>query len=120
MNSHFKTLMSVAVALTVTACATTSTQIYYWGNYSDTAYQLKKEPSDKTREAHKASLQNILDVATSKNKRVPPGIYAELALIEMESGQSAQALQLLQQEKLLFPESAQLVDTLTKNIAKVN
>lgn len=120
MNNKLKTLLSAVLALALTACATTSTQIYYWGNYSDTAYQLKKEPSDKTREAHKASLQNILDVAASKNKRVPPGIYAELALMEMEGGQSAQALQLLQQEKMLFPESAQLVDALTKNIAKVN
>jgi hypothetical protein len=95
--------------LALTACAT-STSLYYWGDYSQSAYDLKLEPSEKTVSAHKNALLDIIDNAAQKNKKIPPGIYAELAKMAFEANNPAGARAFLEQEKALFPESGRMVD----------
>lgn len=103
--------------LGLTACATNN-NIYYWSDYSETAYQYKHEPSDKTRIEHKASLLEIVSKAEQKKKRIPPGIYAELGLLEAENNDLQKAEQYFLLEKALFPESTKLVDMMLNNIKK--
>lgn len=112
--------LALVVGLSLTACVATPPSIYYWGDYSETAYQLKKEPSEKTKQAHQACLEDIVAHAVAKNKRIPPGIYAELALLQLEDGLTAEAFASLQQEKKLFPESATLVDVLQQKMTQRN
>ncbi|MFT6898584.1 MAG: hypothetical protein ACJA13_003008 [Paraglaciecola sp.] len=101
-------VVSVAI-LALTACAT-STSLYYWGDYSQSAYELKHEPSEKTARAHKDALLDIIDNAARKNKKIPPGIYAELAKMAFEANNLVGGRALLEQEKALFPESARMVE----------
>jgi hypothetical protein len=117
MKKTIKKAVCLIAVLGVTACATNQ-NIYYWNNYSETAYQYRHEPSEKTRAKHKASLLEIVSKAEQKKKRVPPGIYAELGLMEAETDNLQQAEQYLLLEKALFPESSKLVDMMLNNIKK--
>ena len=105
-------------ALILTACAANNNSIYYWGSYSATAYKLKSEPTAETRGQHKAELQNIIAQADAKNKRIPPGIYAELAMLEAEDNNVSAALQYFEQEKQLFPESSKIIELMQSSLRK--
>jgi len=105
------------IALGLTACQATNS-IYYWGDYSGSAYKLKNTPSDESRAEHKASLLNIITNAQKKNKKVPPGIYAELAMLEAEERNVDLALQYFSKEKELFPESTKVVDIMINSMNK--
>ena len=115
-----KNIVVVSAMLALGGCATSKT-IYYWGDYSESAYQYKHEPTVQSSSEHKAALQEIIDNAAGKNKRIPPGIYAELAKFEFEANNLNAARQLLIQEQALFPESARIVEVLLEMInAKEN
>lgn len=111
MIKYTLTMVIVGAILTLTSCAT-SKSLYYWGDYSQSAYELKHEPSGKTATAHKNTLLDIVNNAPRKNKKIPPGIYAELAKMEFETNNLVGAKALLEQERALFPESARMVEVL--------
>lgn len=112
-----------------------ASNMYYFGNYSETLYAYKKEPNEKTRKAHSDELKKIIYESKEKNSRVPPGIYSEYAYLLYQQGQKDEALQLIQLEEQTYPEShtftARLktvmvsqakgpVDTLNNSISKDN
>ncbi|TKB45572.1 DUF4810 domain-containing protein [Thalassotalea mangrovi] len=108
-----KILISLAIIIT-TGCAAPT--IYYWGDYSDTLYQYTKEPTQETLAAHRNELMKIIDVAETKQKKVPPGIYFELGMIEAKAGNIKMATAYLQKEQALFPESETYVALALKEI----
>lgn len=112
-----RTAATILLAIGLTACQATNS-IYYWGDYSDSAYKLKNTPTDETRAKHKASLLNIISNAQKKNKKIPPGIYAELAMLEAEERNVDLALQYFSKEKELFPESTRVVDMMINSMNK--
>lgn len=112
-----KSTAMVILALGLTACQSTNS-IYYWGDYSGSAYKLKSTPTDESRAKHKASLLNIITNAQKKNKKIPPGIYAELAMLEAEERNVTLALEYFSKEKELFPESTKVVDMMINSINK--
>ncbi len=93
----------------VLAGCQTSKNIYYWGDYSETAYQYKHEPSAETYQEHMHTLEEIINTAKSRNKKIPPGIYVELATLYASAEKTDQAKAMLQKEQELFPESAQFI-----------
>jgi hypothetical protein len=90
--------------------------MYYWGNYSESLYDMKHEPGAKTLGEHKKALLDIIHTAHAKHKKIPPGIYAELAQIELQANHVEQAKAYLTKEKSLFPESTVFVDSLMAKI----
>ena len=115
MMKSIKHLVLISGILFLGACSTTKS-IYYWGDYSESAYELKAEPTAESLSSHKKVLQEIINKAQSKNRRIPPGIYMELAKLEIEANNPVVARQLLLQEKSLFPESATMVEAVLKMI----
>jgi hypothetical protein len=79
--------------------------LFYWGNYSETLYDYKKNPDQKTLDAHKKSLQDILDESPKKNRQVPPGVYAEYGYILLKEGKDQDGLRYLDKEQAVYPES---------------
>ena len=65
-------LVLVSVIIVLGACSSTKS-IYYWGDYSESAYGLKAEPTAESLSTHKNVLQEIINKAQSKNQRIPPG-----------------------------------------------
>ena len=81
----------------------------YWGNYSNTLYNIKKEPGEITKVAHEKELQSIVEKSKELNLRVPPGIYAELGLFAMERGDNNAAQNYFGLEQNTYPEGAILM-----------
>jgi hypothetical protein len=80
--------------------------LFYWGDYSETLYDYKKSPDEKTLDAHMKSLQDIFDQSAKLNKRVPPGAYAEYGYLLIKEGKDQDGITYLDKEQTLYPESA--------------
>ncbi len=111
---NFKYLSMILVAIALSGCA--SKTLYHWGNYSDTLYASIKEPTAESRAKHKAELSNIIAKAEQKKKKVPPGIYFELATLEANDGNKEKAKEYFSKEISLFPESKKYVELALKEM----
>lgn len=105
----------LVVLFLMAACAANH-NIYYWGNYSETAYDYKKTPTDETKKAHIMALQDIVEHAADKHKGIPPGIYAELAYFSIEDKNYELARDYLNRELALFPESSVLISQILNKL----
>lgn len=112
---NMKGLFTIIAVFVLSACNSTQSGLY-WGNYSDTLYQYKLEPGEKTRSQHIKSLQDVIAKSDKKGLRVPPGVLIELAIMEIESGNSEAAVALLDREVSIYPESAVLVSMLKQRM----
>jgi len=99
--------LMACLVVVLTGCASRS--IYYWGDYSDTLYQYKKSPSDKTFARHKKELEKVIDQSAQRGKLVPPGLYFELAMLEIKQGNVERGKALMRREMETYPESSQMV-----------
>ena len=110
-------LASFLSALILAGCATTDTT-FYWGNYSETLYDLKKSPDEKTLKAHSDQLLLIITEAPNKNRRVPPGVYAEYGYILLKQGKEAEGMGYLDKEMDLYPESDVFIKRIKSEYAR--
>jgi hypothetical protein len=85
---------------------------YYWGDYSNTLYHLKKTPSDESVLKHQQALEKIIEESKTRNLVVPPGVYAELGYIYLRQNKNQIAIQYFKMEKQIYPESALLMQRL--------
>lgn len=103
-----KSLIFCLMAISLTACNSTQRGLY-WGSYSETLYEHKQTPNENTRANHLKSLRDIVTKSESKGTRIPPGVMIEIALMEIENGNSAAAMNWLDKELVLYPESVKIV-----------
>ncbi len=82
---------------------------FYWGDYSESLYAFKKNPDQKTLEAHKKSLLEIITESPKKKMKIPPGICAEYGYLLLKDGKEKEGLDYLGQEQTLYPESKTFV-----------
>jgi hypothetical protein len=100
-----KTLM-LWLALCVVAlagCSSAPKTKYAWGKYEDALYQYYKSPT--TPEAYLDALQKVVDDAIEKERKVPPGVYAELGYFMMLANQPDKAIQFFEMERASWPEA---------------
>ncbi len=83
--------------------------LYYWGDYSSTLYAYKKSPDDKTLVKHKNAIQDVIAISQRKNKKVPPGVYAEMGYLMMKEGKYDLAQTYFDNEISLYPESGDFI-----------
>ncbi len=108
------TLLLVATGLTSVGCA--PKPLYYWGDYSNTLYRLRKDANDETRAKHMAELEAIVDKSNGNSMRVPPGVCCELGYMLAQKGNNKRAMEYFVLEKSTYPESTILVDRLIERI----
>lgn len=100
----------VPIFIFITGCAVPVSQSnLYWGKYSHTLYDLKKEPSEKTKNAHENELTQIVSKSKEMNLKVPPGVYAELGVFAKERGDEASANRYFNLERSEYSESTVLM-----------
>jgi hypothetical protein len=87
-------------------------EIFYWGDYTDTLYAYKKEPNEKTLAEHLEELQDIIEESHDLGLKVPPGIYCEYAYFMMQKDQPEEAMRYIQLEEEAYPESKVFTDRL--------
>jgi len=109
-----KLLLASSMLLALSACKTTTEPLYYHGEYNKAVYTYLKGDTTTPQEQI-AALQTIIQDAAAKGKKVAPGIHAHLGLLYFDSGSPAEGEQQFEQEKTLFPESAQYLDFLLKS-----
>jgi hypothetical protein len=109
MNS-LKLAILIVLAVFLSACV--PKQMYYWGNYSQSLYDAKKNPTEQSILTHQQSLENIIQESQKNNLRVPPGVYAELGYVYFRQNKKVLAIQNFNMERQLYPESALLMDRL--------
>ncbi|MDD5168674.1 MAG: DUF4810 domain-containing protein [Syntrophales bacterium] len=114
--NHLSLFGLVVLAVSLSGCA--PQRMYYWGDYSNTLYQSKKNPSDQSILSHQQSLERILEESQKNNARVPPGVYAELGYIYFRQNKKDLAIQNFKMERTLYPESALLMNRL-ENASKL-
>ena len=102
--------LSLIVLLFSAGCVTNS--MYYWGKYSHTLYDSKKNPSEESKAKHKKSLKSIIEKSKRWGKKVPPGIYCEFAYCLYQEGDTEEANKYFELEKTTYPESSKFVDTI--------
>ena len=103
-------LLSFLLPLIIIGCGTSSKDAFYWGKYSNTLYDYKKNPDEKTLEAHKTQLLSIMETATKKKKIIPPGVNAEYGYIMLKEGQENEGFEYLAKEVELYPESSTFIN----------
>ncbi len=104
-------------ALLFVGCATTD-KTFYWGDYSETLYDFKKSPDEKTLKAHSDQLLLIISEAPNKNKPVPPGVYAEYGYILLKQGKETEGMGYLDKEMGLYPESIVFIKRIKSEYAR--
>lgn len=104
-----KILLSLTLALCLVGCANNQTT-YHWGSYEQVVYDMYKNPGKATADQQLEQLRNDVEIAASKGKPVPPGLFAHMGMLYASMGDSAQAKQALNEELNLYPESAIFVD----------
>lgn len=107
---------AMALALALTGCATRQQPLYSWNNYTDHVYSyLKNEASP---EEQVLSMEKGIQQANASQRTLPPGYYAHLGLMYLNSGRTDQALNAWEHEKRVFPESVPYIDYLISNMKK--
>lgn len=91
-------------------CVQNSSQMYHWGNYENLIYKSYVKPGTVTPQEQIDKLNEDIVEAQEKGKKVPPGLYAQLATMYYSVGNLAAADQALNNEKQLFPESTHFID----------
>ncbi len=100
-------------------------QQYVWGSYETELYDYYKNPESlenlmKALETAIAEGENSArktgSAGGAKTNYVAPGLYAEYGYLLMTKNQDAKAKSYFEKEKLLWPESAVLMDKMIKVI----
>lgn len=98
-------------ALLLSAC--TPAPLFYWGDYETSIYdRMVKNDNNQGEDALKSMVAQI----ESGSKKAPPGLYADYGFMLYRRGDFANAIAYFEKEKLTFPESKQLMDTIIKKI----
>lgn len=94
------------------ACETTnsSRSLYYWGDYEQLLYDMYHKPGNALPEMQIDQLSTDIERARHEGKRIAPGVHAHLGLMYASIGNMAAAEAAFNNEKVLFPESATLLD----------
>ena len=111
---HIVTFLTLAL---LAGCAS-SEKTFYWGEYSSTLYDLKKEPDEKTLGAHKKGLLLIIEESGKRHKQIPPGVNAEYGYLLLQSGNEAEGMEFLDKESTLYPESVVFIDRIKSEYSR--
>jgi hypothetical protein len=110
MNYVKKIGLSLLV-LVLTGCATNNS-IYHWGNYESIILNSYVEAGSEDALTQISKLTADIQRAESVGKKVPPGVYAHLAVMYAKRGMDLEAKNSLLMEKALYPESTKFIDGL--------
>ena len=104
-----KTILFLVCGL-LAACETTSSSLYYWGDYEQLLYDMYNKPGNALPEMQIDQLSADIERAQHEGKNIAPGVHAHLGLMYASIGNMPAAEAAFNNEKRLFPESAILLD----------
>ena len=111
--------LALAVVCLAAGCASRSPGLYGWGSYQAQVYEHFKATSTNPEDQILA-LEADLEKIRSKQATPAPGYLAHLGMLYTSIGRDDKAFQAFEQEKALFPESAQFIDFLINKSKPTN
>ncbi len=102
--------------LILAGCANQQQSLYQWGSYEDQVYAMYSEPGKVSAEEQITRLGLDAEKARATNRSVPPGYHAHLGFLYFQTGKPDAAVQSLEHEKALFPESTVYMNRLIARI----
>ncbi|MGR6694662.1 DUF4810 domain-containing protein, partial [Avibacterium paragallinarum] len=110
----FKLPLLLIFSIFLSACGTSTNNMYYWKGYNNTVYDYLKNDSTSISNQIEA-MEKYFSDAKDKQLAVAPGAHAHMGLLLVQSGQLDAARQQFLEEKKLFPESSSYINFLMKN-----
>lgn len=90
--------------------------MYSWGDYDQLLYASYKDPT-KTLEL-RTELENQITASEQRNQKVPPGLYAELGTLYLQSGGTNKAITLYKKERDAWPESRAMMTAMINGLER--
>lgn len=116
---HFIRVSTVCFAMAIlSACAPAKPPMYQWGAYEGLIYDMYAKPGKAEPGVQIIRLTEDIERAHAEGTRVPPGVHAHLAYMYYIQGNDSAAVQELQTERELFPESRKFVDGMLDRLGK--
>jgi hypothetical protein len=106
-------ICAVVCALALGGCASGNKGMYDWGGYDAMLYGGYKDPT--TVAASMQKLETHIQKLEQGKLKVPPGLYADLGMLQLQAGAKDKAQANFRKERELWPESASLMDALINN-----
>jgi hypothetical protein len=107
----------VVSAAALTGCAQAPKPLYHWDGYQRQVYEYLKGDGATPAEQMLA-MQAQAEKARASASALPPGFRAHVGMLHMQLGRFDEARQMLEAEKLAFPESAKYMDFLLKRMSE--
>lgn len=107
---------ALALVAALTGCAATQAPLYSWNGYKDHVYSYLK--SEASPEEQILAMEKAIQQTSARQQTLPPGFYAHLGLMYLNTGRTDQALNAWNHEKQAFPESTPYIDYLINNMKK--
>lgn len=98
-----KGFLFLILTVALTGCMAPS--IYYWNQYPHVVYEAELDPSTMPPIRLVEVLQAEIEQAKASEKKIPPGLYANLAYAAVQTGNTGLAKAAALEEIRLFPES---------------
>lgn len=99
----------------LTSCTPKSYLQESMSKHSESLYTYKKAPSRRALDTHLATLQTIISDCQVRDKKVPPGIYAEYGFFLLDT-HPQNAKKYLLRETELYPESTVFIHNFLHNL----
>ncbi|MCZ8355165.1 MAG: DUF4810 domain-containing protein [Cyclobacteriaceae bacterium] len=104
-------------ALLFSSCMQGAKPLYYWGNYEKNSYKMVKGREEEDLNKLMETYKDIVENASTKSQRgIPPGVCADYGFFLLSQGKNEEGRRWLDQEKILFPESAVFIDRILKTM----
>jgi hypothetical protein len=117
MNTTLRMVIASVFVLIFVGCGGRH-NLYYWGFYEDSIYNMYVEPGKSSVSDEINRLEEQIHKTVNSGQFVPPGLHAHLAYLYVTQGDYATALIHLQAEKAKFPESAHFIDGTIERMKK--
>jgi hypothetical protein len=92
--------------------------MYYWGLYEDSIYNMYVEPGKTSNRDEIRRLEAQIHRTIGSGQLVPPGLHAHLAYLYVTQGDYTTAMIHFQAEKAKFPESTHFIDGVIERMKK--
>jgi len=107
----------ILAALTLSSMACAPRQQFYWGSYEDSLFSRQQHAGAEGEASALTMLAStITDAPSDAAQKVGPGIHADYGYLLLKQGRPDEAIAELQKEASLYPESAQLMNTMISRI----
>lgn len=107
-------IVLTASLLLLGGCA--SKKIYYWGEYEELIYNQYSNPGKAAPEVQILAMESDIQKAQGIGLPLPPGFYAHLGYLYLQTGNVGKAKYGFASEKQKFPESAVMMDRFLKKL----